>query len=943
MPHKPAKYLESQVILEPNSRAERLFKNHAISVAKRTDRMFAKLMLAQWLGGIVAAFIFTPLEWSGTTSVVHINVWASIFLGGAIASLPIYLSISRPGEVLTRHIVAISQALFSALLIHLTGGRIETHFHVFGSIAFIAFYRDWKVILSFTLITAVDHFVRGVWWPSSVFGVLTTSSWRWLEHAAWVLFEDFFVIRYCRDNIREMQVIAKQQADLENSKELIETQVQERTRQLRVSELKLSSIVNHIKGIVWEAHPKDKHIVFVSQQAERILGHALNRWTDDPYFRLNLIHPEDKERVLSTFEQNVSQGTSYNIEYRMLTKTGSVVWMHDLVSIEVSDGAVSTIQGVMIDITDRKSAESELRAANETIEEANALLVESLKESKRLEKEAQSANLAKSEFLATMSHEIRTPMNGVIGFTNLLLESELSDEQREFADTIRSSSQVLLGLINDILDISKIEANKLVIENIEYDLSSAIDGVADLLAPSAESKGVELAIKFEKDICRKLVGDLVRVRQVITNLVSNAVKFTTEGHVLISVDSDPSDKEFIRIEIEDTGIGIDETKQAALFESFTQADSSTTRRYGGTGLGLAISKKLVHLMGGKIGVDSQVGSGSTFWFTLPRNSTPTPPDPFEISNELVGSRVLVADDHQINRDLIKDQLVDWELLPKCVRTGEEAYDALVKAADSGKPFDFVFLDVFLPDIDSERLGGRISDNPKLSHTALIALGSSSHRRKLRELRGRDFHGTLLKPLIRPRLLLDALNEARSSKSSAAANFVSGSIEEPKQMSPVPVAELQREPIIETPATASDVEPSEKKILTILLAEDHAVNQKLVTRLLKRMGCTVDIAENGREALERTKQTRYDAILMDCQMPEMSGLEATREIRKWEMDTSSDRSGGNRIPIIAVTAGAMEGDRSACIDAGMDDYLTKPLRQDELSKALEQWCGTPSDN
>lgn len=934
MPQNPAKYLQEEVTLEPGSRSEKLFLNHVDFISRRTDRLFAKLMIAQWLVGILAALILTPLEWAGTKSIVHINVWAAIFLGGILASLPVYLSLTKPGHVLTRHIVAISQALFSALLIHLTGGRIETHFHVFGSIAFLAFYRDWKVILSFTLVTAVDHFVRGVWWPSSVFGVLSSSSWRWLEHAAWVAFEDFFIIRYCRDNVREMRVIAKQQADLENSNELVEKQVREQTRQLRLSEKKLSSIVNHINGIVWEADPKTQSITFVSQQAERMLGYPLADLTEGNSFRTDIIHPDDRERALETGRRNFSQGTSYDIEYRMVTKGGNILWIHDLVSVEVVDGVPSNIQGVMIDITERKRSDAELRAANERIEEANALLVESLKESKRLEKDAQSANLAKSEFLATMSHEIRTPMNGVIGFTSLLLDSELSEEQREYADTIKNSSQVLLGLINDILDISKIEANKLAIEELEFDLPSAVDAVAEILSPHADEKGIELAIKFQKDMCSKLVGDFGRVRQVMTNLVSNAIKFTPKGHIFIRVEDDSSDPQKIRVIVEDTGIGISKEKLATLFESFTQADSSTTRKYGGTGLGLSISKKLVHLMGGEIGADSVPGVGSTFWFTLPRKLTPTSPDPINVSAALIGKKILVADDHQINRDLIRDQLDDWELIPVCVTSGKEAIETLTQAAEVQSPFDFALLDLILPDVDCEDLRHQIQSKPKLAQTKLIAAGSGSHRKRLRTLLDQGFHSTLLKPLIRPKLLLESLEIASSKSDIEIPETTTKATDSEAEL---PAAEVENTPPKQL-KIADDLETSTKRKLKILLAEDHVVNQRLAAKFLKRLGHIVDIANNGREALEMSQKIRYDAILMDCQMPEMSGLEATKAIREREqINSGSESQLSRRTPIIAVTAGAMEGDRSACIEAGMDDYLSKPLRPKDLSAAIEHWC------
>ncbi|MDQ8181203.1 response regulator [Pelagicoccus sp. SDUM812005] len=902
-----------------DAQASVIFRTQHSKILQRTDRWFSKLMIAQWIGGIIAALIFTPLEWTGDISAIHINVWAAIFLGGAIASLPVYLSYTRPGETATRHVIAVSQALFSALLIHLTGGRLETHFHVFGSLAFLSFYRDWRVIASATLIIALDHFIRGVWWPSSVFGILTSSPWRWVEHAAWVIFEDIFIVRNCIESIREMKVQARQQAELENAHLRTERIVLERTSQLRQSQKRFSNIVNHINGIVWEADPHSFHFSFVSKQAERIAGYPLQEWTENPSFWKDHLHPDDKERILNLCQKRTAHGESHDFEYRILTQDGSYVWLHDLVTVETNEaGEPILLRGVMIDIDDRKQSEAELRAAKEAVEEANALLVESLNESKRLEKEAQSANIAKSKFLATMSHEIRTPMNGVIGFTNLLLESPLDEEQQEFATSIQNSSQVLLNIINDILDISKIEAGKLVVENIDYDLSQAIDDVAMLLSPAAETKGVELAVKFEKDFCPKVVGDPGRIRQVITNIANNAIKFTDEGHVFLRIETDSSDSSKIRIEIEDTGIGITPEQQKQLFTSFNQADSSTTRRYGGTGLGLAISKHLVNLMGGNIGMRSSVGAGSTFWFTIPKNATPQEIAPIELPSELQKRRVLVVDDHEINRNLLRDQLQDWAIEASTAATGKQALDSLLQATAEGRPFDIAILDYLLPDMDCNQLRERIQSNPTIPTPLLVALGSTAYRVQIKALLESGFQSHLFKPLIRPRLLAQALTTATATPPQGKVTKTT-----------------ERRADTKPRSIAQDDTP---KAYTVLLAEDHPVNQKLAMRLLNKIDCQVDIANNGIEAVEKASRHRYDAIFMDCQMPEMGGLEATRKIREIESQRRlDDTEGRSRIPIIAITAGAMEGDREICVQSGMDDYLTKPLKTSSLKAAVERWC------
>ena len=897
-------------------RADVLFAEQADTIHRRTDRWFAMLMVVQWLGGILAALIFTPVEWRGWTPSVHPNVWAALGFG-FVAAFPVGLSFLRPGAVITRQTIAIAQTLFSALLIHVTGGRIESHFHVFGSLAFLGFYRDWRVIATATVIVAGDHFIRGVWWPSSVFGVLTSSPWRWVEHAAWVVFEDFFILRNCAESIREMKKMATQQAYLEAAHASTEETVRERTAQLRQSEESFADLVNHIDGIIWEVDPQTLAFTFVSQQAESIIGFTSEEWLAEPTFWRRHLHPEDREGALRAFHENTAQGRSHTLEYRMITRDGRIVWLQDLVTVEMEGGQPSHIRGVMVDITDRKRADAELRAAKESVDEANALLVESLEEAKRLEAEATSANRAKSEFLATMSHEIRTPMNGVIGFTNLLLDSPLNPEQREFAGVIKNSSQILLSILNDILDISKIEAGKLTVEELEYDLSLAIDEVADLLAPVAEKKGIELAVEFERVFSRQMRGDLGRVRQVLLNLVNNALKFTDEGHVLVRIGPAPRGDSHVRIEIVDTGIGIPDDKLDALFKSFSQVDGSTTRRHGGTGLGLAICRRLVEVMGGEIGVKSVFGRGSTFWVELPRRREPVPEPLVSPGVPVADLRVLVVDDHEINRRLLEEQLREWSIEPVCVENGKDALAAAEAAEARQTPFDLAIVDFILPDFDGAEVGHRLRRSCTDERLAMVALGSTAHRERLKRLLGEGFDSVLLKPLIRPHLLAEAVTRAlaargeRSSRSGSKSGSADVRVMNDEVDAPAPVSRR------------------------VLLVEDQPINQKLATRLLERLGCRVDLAANGLEAVEMAQKLPYDLIFMDCQMPELDGFDATTQIRAWEAEND-----GGRVPIVALTAGAMKGDREECLEVGMDDYITKPLRPDDLARALERWCREP---
>lgn len=917
MPFTPFESLRQQCDID--GRAEELFQAQATTIHQRTDRWFAMLMIVQWVGGIIAALLFTPVEWNGWTPSIHTNVWAAL-LFGLVAAFPVGLGIWHSGKALTRHVIAIAQTLFSALLIHLMGGRIEAHFHIFGSIAFLGFYRDWKVILTATVIVAADHFLRGVWWPTSVFGILTSSPWRWVEHAAWVLFEDFFIVRNCSESIKEMKKMAKQQAFLEAAHARTEEMVEERTVQLRQSEAKFSDLVNHIDGIVWEADPDSLEFSFVSQQAQKIVGYAPSEWLANPSFWGSKLHPEDRDLVVSTFRDNVRRGVSYDFEYRMVAADGRIVWLQDFVTVEVEPGKPVHLRGVMIDITERKRADAELRAAKESVDEANALLRESLQEAKRLEAEAQKANRAKSEFLATMSHEIRTPMNGVIGFTNLLLDSPLSAEQREFAGVIKNSGQVLLSILNDILDISKIEAGKLRVEEAEFDLTLAVDEVADLLAPVAEEKGIELAVVFEKEFSRRVVGDLGRLRQTMLNLMNNALKFTEEGHVLVRLGEDPHRKGFFRVEIEDTGIGIPEDKIGALFQSFSQVDASTTRRHGGTGLGLAICRRLIEVMGGEIGVRSEVDVGSVFWFTLPRQREPQPEPMVAPTVPVAGMKVLVVDDHAINRELLRDQLKEWSMEVECVETGAGAVRAADAAAAAGSPFDLTMIDFVLPDMDGAEVGENFRRNSVHDRMKLIAMGSCAHRERLRGLLSAGFQSVLLKPLIRPKLLADALSQGLGEIDATAT--------------PDPANEAL------APHSKADDAPesSFSGQRRVLLVEDQAINQRLATRLLERLGCRVDLAANGLEAVELAGRLPYDLILMDCQMPEMDGFDATLRIREGEKAQAMNHDSIPRVPIVALTAGAMKGDREECLAVGMDDYLTKPIRADDLARTVERWTG-----
>lgn len=554
------------------------------------------------------------------------------------------------------------------------------------------------------------------------------------------------------------------------------------------------------------------------------------------------------------------------------------------------------------DITSRKEAERALQGYAQQLESINRQLDAALTEAK-------AATDAKSSFLATMSHEIRTPMNGVIGMTNLLLDTCLTDEQREYAETVRACGDHLLTILNDILDFSKIEAGKLDLEVIEFDLRLAIDESLDLVAERASSKNLNLACLFHADVPRDLLGDPGRLRQVVMNLTSNAIKFTDSGDVIVevTVESQSSEEATIRVAVTDTGIGISEEARERLFQSFSQADGSTTRKYGGTGLGLAICKRLVEMMGGTIGVISRVGQGSCFWFTV--NLRKQVAGAQDIDPSLVvleDLRVLIVDEKAINQRSLEQMTRKWGMRPTCVRSGSEALDLLSRES-ADLPFDLALLDMDMGSTDGVELARAITGRAEGARPRLVLLTSLGRRGDAKMAKEAGVAAYLAKP-IRDRQLHDCLVAVMTQDRTRS------------QACPQEGAR----PLI----TRHSLAETEAKVdLRILLAEDNVVNQKVAVRLFQRLGYRIDVVANGREVVEALSRIRYDVVFMDCQMPEMDGFEATHVIR--------EREQSDRVPIIAMTANAMQGDRERCLEAGMDDYISKPISVDALAGALDR--------
>ncbi|WP_227254648.1 PAS domain-containing hybrid sensor histidine kinase/response regulator [Frigoriglobus tundricola] len=1122
------------------ARVHELAEEYRTVTYRRTDQMFAGLLLLQWLAMIGLALGVSPRTWAGIASYTHPHVWAAVGLGGLVVALPVLLALTRPGRAHTRHVIAAAQMLSGGLLIHLTGGRLETHFHVFGSLAFLSFYRDWRVLLTGSGVTILDHLVRGLAWPESVYGVTTGTDWRWAEHTGWVVFIDLFLVYACWRGDRDLVRTAEREAELEAARATVEDRVRRRTEELWQTEERFRRAFDDAATGMALVAP-DGGFIRVNRSLCEIVGYSGAELLASRFQEIT--HPDDLDADLALAESTLSGRVStYQIEKRYRHRDGQFVWVLLCVSL-VRDTAGTPLHFVaqIQDITARKRAEAELaavtsqmrlilnstgegiygigtdgvctfvnRAASETLgyapddlvgrnmhdtlhhtrpdgspypaldcpilrafragagsrvasevfwrKDGTALPIEyssfpmiegattvgavitfrditarkrqeeallaseeryrtlathspvgifqsdatgarvyhndqwcrmtgmsaeraagagwltaihpadrarvhaaweqvrtgggsaeleyrfvrptgeavwvlgrtvalrgatgtrdgyigivaDVSALKRAQEAAEAATRAKSEFLANMSHEIRTPMNGILGMTDLVLETDLTAEQRECIGLVKSSADALLTVINDILDFSKIEAGKLDLEPLPFSVRDVVGDALKALAGRAHAKGLELTCDAAADVPDQLVGDAHRLRQVLTNLVGNAIKFTDRGEVVVRFEqaAEPGDAVRLRFSVSDTGIGIPADKLRAVFEPFTQADGSTTRKYGGTGLGLTICQRLVELMGGRVWAESEPGTGSTFFFEVRLERATSAAEPVaEVPADLEGVTVLVVDDNGTNRRVLAEMVRNWGARPTCAAGGREALDALRWAAAQGDPFPLVLLDGMMPGMDGFMVAERIGRDPALAQTTILMLTSADHPGDAARCRALGLAAYLVKP-VKPGDLNRTIRAALADPGSSA------------------IGRMQ----LAAPATPAAAVAPTTRPLRVLIAEDNPVNQRVIVRLLEKGGHAVTVTCNGRQVLAALDREAFDVVLMDVQMPEMDGFETTKAIRDREA------GGRRRTPIVAMTAHAMKGDRERCLAAGVDDYLSKPVQRSELQRVLDWAAG-----
>jgi two-component system sensor histidine kinase/response regulator len=742
---------ESENLL--GQRAVALASQQQMLIYKRTDRLFAGLMLFQWLAGIAAALWISPQAWSGAESRIHLHVWAALYLGGAISALPVFLALTRPGSAVTRHAIAIGQMLTSALLIDLTGGRIETHFHVFGSLAFLAFYRDWRVLVSATVVVAADHFIRGVYWPQSVYGVLAASPWRWLEHAGWVLFEDVFLIAFCRQGVRDLSQMAERQTRLQVMNETIEATVMD----LRASEARKAAILE-LAPDAFITMDHEGRILEFNPAAERIFGYSRAEAVGQELAPLLIpvgareAHQRGLARYLATGEGTV---LNQRIEITGM-RAGGAEFPVELSVIPIQVGQRPVFTATARDITERKRSEAVLLNAKTAAEDANQ---------------------AKSQFLANMSHELRTPMNAILGFSEILQEQtfgELNAKQTRYVVNIMNSGRHLLELINSILDLSKVEAGRMELDCCRFDPAAALHSLEHIVKPLAAKKRIALTTTIAGQV-PPISADAAKFKQILYNLLSNAIKFTPEGGQVTA--SIAWQEDWLQISVSDSGIGIRPEDQERIFREFEQVDSSYARQQQGTGLGLGLARKLVELHGGRLWMESEgEGKGSTFSFVLPAPLASTGmPEPAAIpaqaaslprppagESAAVQPLILVVEDDRDASELLTHHLSEAGYAVAHAFDGERS----VQMGKELRP-SAITLDIMLPEKDGLQVLAELKADPETRDIPVVVVSISQEQSSAFRLGAADY---LEKPVDRERLI-EAVGCARAARGRSGTSVL----------------------------------------------------------------------------------------------------------------------------------------------------------------------------
>jgi len=887
-----------------SGRAQELFEEQRRRIARHTDRLFAGLMVAQYVAGIAAALLISPRAWAGTSSTIHANVWAAVVLGALIASLPVALALLRPAETLTRHVVAVGQMLMGALLIHLSGGRIETHFHVFGSLAFLAFYRDWRVLITASVVVAADHMLRGFYWPRSVFGVLAASPWRWMEHAAWVVFEDVFLIGACLRGVREMRSVADQRARLEATQERIEHTVAARTAELALAQSRLaasaefSAALNqpdaastYRSALQCLARTLQAPIAVVYAAGPEGAPTARFAYTLDNFLpKTEFFSGEGlPATVVRTAEVQELAGPFGGAGLRLRTgigelELGSVIgWpilFHGrcLGALLTAHAAPPTDEqrAVVLASLDQLA----VRMSAFAIEEQRLRLLADLHEQSRAleeaRREAERASRVKSEFLANMSHELRTPMNSIMGFTARLIRKlgdTVGERERDALLTVDRNARHLLNLINDILDLSKIEAGRMEVVRERVDLSAVIREAIDVVAPLLDGKPITLRTELPDEVLT-LDADAIKIKQVAMNLISNAIKYTDAGSVVVSAaeGEDETLGRVVRISVRDTGVGIRPEDQPRLFQQFTQLNGSATRRVGGTGLGLVITAQYVRMHGGRIDVASAPGEGSVFTVLLPTGAAPAAPrPPAEVptpTRAVAPHGIRVRGPRALTILCVDDE-------PDILRYMELTFQ------DAG-------YDVLLAHNFDEATEGARRTHPDL---ICLDLGMAGHDGfdVLATLRGEPELASI------PVVVVSGNDQAARSIAAGARCYLA------------------------KPVDANDLLTTVREVLagevgSALVVEDDPDTSRLLATTLSEHGVSVRTAKHGREALNHLVDFVPSVILLDIMMPVMDGFELLEHLQRdpvWK-----------HVPVVILTAKVLEPEEMSRLAQLSDVILTK---------------------